>query len=249
MAARTRAQIKTLVESHTGHTKTALENSLCDSALKFALLRHSFKDAQSVPSDIAITEDTTSVSIAAVTGLISVVTARIVEASGSRNRILKLRTRNWWDEHVVNPEDNMKGWPEYGLRVGSTIEFDRPCESGLELRLRVTTEQTFLSDSTICPIAVLDLFVEFFVTAHVFLDLENDSSYQRWIHRALGLRYLVDGTIGGELENAVKTDGLGDTAFELKAEAPDLPGTHEAGVSIQNLIEGHDDYGNTRWWY
>lgn len=244
--ARTRAQTKTLVESNTGRTKDALENSLHDTALKIALLRHPFKDAQSVPSDITITEDATSVDISAITGLRSIVTARIVEASGSRNKILKCKTRSWWDEHVINPEDNQKGWPQYGMRVGSTIVIDRPSESGLELRLRVTTDQTYASDATECPISVLDIFVEHYVTAFIFKSLENDEMYKHWMASAMGIRYLIDGTIGGSLADAIAADE--DPALDLKAEPYDRPSVHAAGVSVENLIEGHDDYGNTRWW-
>lgn len=249
MAARTRTAIKTLVEAHTGRVKDTLENSLCDSALKFALFRHDFKDAQSIPSDITITEDATSVSLSSVSGLISIVSMRIVEASGSRNRLLPLKTRLWWDENVINPEDNQKGWPFYGLRVGATIQLDRPAESGLELRMRVTTEQAFATDATVCPIYVLDLFVEHYVTAHVFKSLEEESSYAHWITSALGARYLVDGSIGGELANAIEADTSMDSALELQSEGPMRPTTREGGVSITNEIVEHDDYGNTRWWF
>ena len=244
--ARTRTEIKTLVRSHTGRTKEALENSLCDTALKVALLRHPFKDAQSVETDIAITEAATSVDISAITGLRSIVTARIVEVSGSRNAILKCKTRSWWDTHVVNSEDNQKGWPQYGMRVGTTIVIERPCQSGLALRLRVTTNQAFASDATECPIDVLDIFVEHYVTAYVFKSLENDEMYKHWMASAMGIRYLIDGTIGAALADAIEADE--DPALDLKAEPYDMPSVHAAGVSVRNLITGHDDYGNTRWW-
>ena len=244
--ARTRAEIKTLVRSHTGRTKEALENSLCDTALKVALLRHRFKDAQSVEDDFTITEDATSVDISSISGLLNIITARIVEADGSRNAILKSKTRSWWDEHVVNSEDNQKGWPLYGMRVGTTIVIERPCKSGLELRLRVTTDQVFASDSTTCPISVLDIFVEHYVTAMVFKSIENDEMYKHWIASAMGIRYLVDGTIGGALADAITADE--DPALDIKAEPYDRPSEHATGVSVENLVTGHDDYGETRWW-
>lgn len=249
MASRTRAEIKALVEAHTGRTKATLENSLCDTALKVALMRHAFKDAQSIPSDFTITEDATSVDISSISDLMNIVTARIVEADGSRNMIFKLKTRGWWDEHIINPEDNSKGWPVYGIRVGSTIVLDRPAESGLELRLRITTKQSFTDDTTVCPIAVLDVFVEHYVTAHVFKSLENDERYRGWMLSAFGAKYLINGVIGGELANAIEADTIGDTALEIKAEPYDVPSAHAGGVSVENLITGHDDYGNTRWWH
>jgi len=245
---RTRREIKTLVEGYTGRSKEALENSLCDSALKFALMRYHFKDAQSQPSDITITEDETSVDTSGVVGMLNIITARIVEADGSRNKILKLKTRGWWDENVVNAEDNGKGWPIYGMRWGSTILLDRPAESGLELRLRVTTDQAFTDDDTECPIGVLDLFVEHYVTAHVFKHLKEWDSYESWMKTSVGLRYLIDGTVGGELANAIEADGIGDLAVEIKAE-PHNDSLGGGGASVENLIEGHDDYGNTRNWF
>jgi hypothetical protein len=247
MAAKTRAEIKTLVEGHTGRTKDTLENTLCNDALKVALLEHNFRDAQSVPSDITITEDATSATIVT-SDFINIVTARIVEASGTRNKELILKTRSWWDSHVINSEDNMKGWPAYGLRVASTIEFDRPAESGLELRLRLTTEQTFAADATVCPIYVLDKFVEEFVTAGVFAEIEDWGSYRFWIAKAAGTKWLEDGTVGGSLLKAIQTDSLGDTAQEIKSSDPLGSREGAGGVSVENLVTGHDDYGNTRWW-
>ena len=244
--ARIRSEIKTLVESYTGRTKDALENSLCNTALKIALLRHPFKDAQSIPSDFTITEDATSIDISSISGLRNIVTARIVEADGTRNKILKFKTRSWWDANVINPEDNGKGWPDYGIRVGKTVVIDRPSASGLELRLRITTDQVFALDSTECPIDVLDIFVEHYVTAMIFKSLENDEMYQYWMASAMGLRYLIDGTIGGSLADAIADDT--DPALDLKVEPHDKPSERSGGVSVRNLVTGHDDYGNIRWW-
>ena len=246
--ARTRSEIKTLVEGHTGRTKDTLESSLCDTALKEALKRHHFEDAQSQPSDITITEDATSVSISSISNLVNVVTARIVEASGSRNCLLKLKTRSWWAKNVVNAEDNQKGWPMYAMRQGTSLLLDRPAESGLELRLIVTTEQSFTNDATECPIALLDVFVEYFVTAGVFESIQNWRSAEYWHMKAFGAQYKINGTIGGALANAIEADSIGDKALEIKAEPHDTPGVHAAGVSVENLITDHDDYGNTRWW-
>ena len=197
MAARTRGEIKALVESHTGHTKDDLENSLCDTALKIALLQHAFKDAQSSPSDIAITTEAITVDISSISDLVNVVTARLVQADGTRNQILKFKTKTWWDEHVINAEDNQGGWPVYGSRWGSTILLDRPTEAGIELRLRITTIQSFTNDSTVCPIALLDIFIEQYVTAEVFSDLENHESAKHWMRKALGIQYEANGKVGG----------------------------------------------------
>ncbi len=246
MAAKTRSALKTLIEGHTGRTKDALESTLCDDALKVALLEHSFKDAQSVPSDITITEDATSATIVT-SNVINILTARIVEADGSRNAKLTLKGRSWWDARVINSEDNAKGWPAYGMRVESTIEFDRPVMAGLELRLRITTEQTFATDSTVCPIYVLDKFIEEFVTAGVFAEVEDWTSYRFWIAKAAGSDWLSDGKVGGSLLKAIQNDSVKDTAVDIKME-PAQMSPAKGGTSIENLITGHDDVGNTRWW-
>jgi len=244
--ARTRGEIKTLVESHTGRAKDALENSLCNTALNVAIQRHSFKDAR-YTGTIAITEDGINVDLSlGVTDMINIVTARILETDGTRNKKLILKTRPWWDEFVINASDNQKGWPEYGMRVGLLLYLDRPAESGLTLKVIYTCEHTFSTDNTICPIASLDIFVEHYVTAMVFQDLENDEMYRNWIASAMGVRYLIDGTIGGALADAIAADE--DPAVDLKAEPYDRPSEHAAGVSVRNLVTGHEDYGNTRWW-
>lgn len=248
MAARTRSAIKTLVEANTGRTKDTLESSLCDTALKIALMQHHFKDAQSSPSDFTITEDATSVDISGISDLVNIVTARIVEASGSRNMILKLKTRTWWDLHIRNAEDNQKGWPIYAMKWGSTLLLDRPADSGLELRLRITTVQTFATDATVCPIAVLDIFVEDYVTGGVFANLENWTSSKHWMRKALGAQYELNGKIGGELANAIASDSIMDKALDVRAEPSGPSAERAGGISILNDIDGHDDQGNTRWW-
>ena len=244
MAAKTQGAILALVHANTGRTAAVVEAAACNAALKVALMKHAFEDAQSEPTDIAITEDAVNTTIVT-NDVISIVTARIVEASGSRNEILKLKTRTWWDAHVINPEDNMKGWPQVGLHWGAKIVFDRPAESGLELRLRVTTEQVFADDDTVCPIYVLDKFVEHYVTAEVFKSVRSWDSYKVWRISALGVKWESRGEPGGELLNAINADSVGDYALDIKAGEPQ---PSAGGVSVENLITGHSDYGNTRWW-
>lgn len=251
MAAKTRGSIKTLVREHTGRTKETLENFFCDDALKLAQMRHAFKDAQSELSDYAITAAATYVTVSPSTTILSIVTARIIETSGSRNTILRLKTRNWWDEHVINPDDNLAGWPVCGLHQGTKIVLNCPVESGLSLRLRVNSEQIFTSvgstsaDSCVCPIHVLDKFIEHYVTAEVFKSINSWDSYKAWRSSALGPRWDIDGTPGGELLNAIQADSVLDTALEISAGEPSGAG---GGVAVENAITGHADYGAVRWW-
>ncbi len=245
--ARTRTQIKTAVDNNTGRgtEKATLIETLCDEALKVAVVAYSFRDARSMPSDFAITEDTTEVDISSVSNLVDIVSARIVQASGSLNRPLPLKDEIWWAKHVINPEDNLKGWPSVGMRRGTTLQLNVPSESGLELRLVVSTEKTFAADTTVCPIAIIDTFIVQYVTAFVFLSIEATEKFAYWKHLALGWKW-DDGVIGGSLKHAIDND-----AADI-AEEPVMSGPHVVGknaVSVQNLISGHDDYGNTRSWY
>jgi len=243
--ARTRSEIEALVELNTGRTeKDTLMHSLCDTALKLAVIKHPFKDSCSQPSDFTITEDATSIDISATTGIIRVVTARIVEADGSLNKRLWLKERQWWDEHVINPEDNQKGWPEFGFRFGTNIILDRPARSNLELRLRVSTTPTFTDGDTECPIELLDIFVEQYVTAYIFHSIEQDKSFSFWKSEALGPNY-DRGRVGGSLLAAINAD-----TFE-PAQETSMGGRYisDNAIAIRNLITDHERYGETDIWY
>lgn len=247
---RTRSQIKTIVDGHTGRAteKDTLIDYYCDEALKIAVHASPFRDAQSVPDDLSITEDTTTVDISSIGTIVDIISARIIEASSGKYSPLVIRDRVWWDKNIVSPNDNQKGWPKFAIREGDDIVLDRPPESGLTLRLRVTTEQTFESDDSPCPIALLDIFVTQYVTAMVFLSVENTESYQYWMGLAMGRKYLVDGTIGGLLGAAIMTDKI-DEAEEFIAERRGDSADVLDGIAIENLNDWHDDYGNTRVWY
>ncbi len=242
--ARTRGEIIVLSELHHGRTdKDTLMDSLCDTALKVALIAHPFKDACSLPDDFSITEDATSVDISATDNIVHIVTARIVEADGTQNERLWLKGRQWWDTNVINPEDSMKGWPVYGLRWGTNIILDRPAISGLELRLRVTTTPTFTDDDTECSIELLDIFVEQYVTAYVFHSIGEKEAFYFWKKEALGPRF-DSGIVGGSLLAAINTDKF-DPAEELRAgdEFRRLD-----GLAVLNLNSDHPRYGETDWW-
>lgn len=248
MAARTRAEIITIVDSYTNRAseRAVLIDSLCDEALKIAVHKHPFEDATSVAPDIAITEDAVSVDISAITLLVSVLSARIVETSG-RYASLVMKSSAWWDKRIVNPSENSKGWPMYGHRDGTNMRLDRPAESDLSLRLRASQEQTFSEDSSECPIAILDTYVTAYVTALVFLSIENQASYIYWRRIALGPDF-DRGKLGGLLLSAIMSDKA-DIAEEYRAERFDSDLVGGRGISVENLIAGHDEYGQVRSWY
>jgi len=251
MAARTRGQILDLVHEHTGRTKAVVEAAACNDALKMAQMKHAFRDAQTTASDYGITAAATYVTVNPSTTIVGIVSGRIIETSGSRNKILRFKTRNWWDEHVINPEDNMKGWPEYALHQKPYVFLDRPADSGLSLRLRLNLEAIFTSvgstgiSTCVCPIYVLDKFVEYYTTAQVFQSIRSWDSYAAWMRKALGPKWDTTGEPGGELLQAIQADSILDTALDIRADEP-MPSV--GGVAVENVIEGHDDLGNTRWW-
>jgi hypothetical protein len=239
----TRNTIKTQVELNVGRSNDALENLLCDEALQIALSAHPFDDATTEPTDLTITTSSTEVSISSITNIFTIVSARIVEASGDQNTILILKNRLWWDEHIVNPEDNQQGWPKYGLHFGTNIYLDRPADSNLKLRLRVTRKQTFTDDNAACPITLLDKFVVKYVTAQMFKQLKQFEAAREWRSEALGPIFDLKGEPGGLLLATIQLDKA-NVAEDMSLRVP----SERAGISVENLIESHSDYGNIRSW-
>lgn len=239
-----RSTIKQSVELNIGRANDPLENILCDEALKVALLAHPFDDSVIQPSDFTITTNATDVDISGVSNILTIVTARILQVTGDLYLPLKLKNRTWWDIHVVNPEDNQIGWPEYGLHFGTNITLDRPAESNLKLVLRLTTDKVFDNDNTECPIAVLDKFVIKYVTAQMFKQLKQFNAAKEWRQEALGPYFDTRGDPGGFLLAAINCDkaNIGEEMSMLET-----PGNK--ATSILNEIGGHDDEGNTRGWY
>lgn len=167
-------------------------------------------------------------------------------AGGSKNSVLAIKNKIWWDKNIINPEDNQKGWPTYGLHFGSNIILGRPSDDGLLLRLRVSSVPTFADGDTECPIEVLDLFVEQYVTAMTYLSLGMNDKYLSWYLLALGRNY-DRGEVGGTLLSAIdkdKSSGAEDRKVERGA-----VNRREGGITIENEITGSYNYGNTAHWY
>ncbi len=315
--AKIRSEITEMVELNTGRTnKTTLINRLYDNALKEAVVSHVFQDSLYLCDDITITEEATSVSLTSLTSnsiyvgkVQDVITARIVEADGTYNNKLTIKNRQWWIINVVNAEDNMLGWPIYGIKEGSFIKLDRPAKGGLELRLQVSTipefglsveyvagEKAFVvgeqiygattstanayvesftldggsydggdargtlyiinqhgtftretvkdpdgidiaqiqtnpsSDNSECPIDILDIYLEQYATAFVFLSLEKQDKYAIW--HTLAIRTL-DKAISKDRSQQAE-DKSGETGEILS----------NTGIAITDI-----DTGITKTWY
>lgn len=245
-------------------------------------------------------------------------------AGGTLNSDLVLKNKQWWDANIINPEDNLKGWPVYGLKFGSNIILDGPANDEIALRLRVSAIPEFAllvaftsggthevivgdtitgstsgatakvmsitlssgtyaggdaagtlylrdvtgtfqaaeeiqdadannlatitaapsADNAECPISILDLFIEQYATAMVYLSLGMTEKYISWYIMALGREY-DRGKIGGTLLAAILKDGS-DTAEHTSLERG---GGRNVGLAIENNITSSDNYGNTSMWY
>jgi hypothetical protein len=249
--AKTRTQIKTAVDNNTGRgtEKATLIETLCDDALKIAGEAHPFKDASSFDQDFTITTSATSVDLSsALSNIQHVVTAVIVETSGDRNWPLIMKDETWWQENVINASDNQQGKPEFGLRRGTSVLLNRPCDAGYSLRVTVTTEQTFTNDATVCPIAVADIFVEQYVTAMLFMSIQDERSFTRWYALAFGTDYARSGRIGGTLARIIEVDKRDRVDKMVSTGPPHAGAVGGDGIAVRNLDTNHEDYNNVRLW-
>ena len=256
--ARTRAETEADVILNTGRAdKSAYIIRQMDNALKIACTKHTFNDSLFLASDLTITEDATSIDISSLTNangggalgtLIDIITARIVEADGTRNLDLDLRNRQWWDKNVINPEDNFKGWPKYGLHFGDNIIIERPADDNLELRLRVQTIPTYVADGTECPIELLDTFVEQYVTALTFLSIGATEKYVSWYIMSVGRDFDKKGIAGGALKAAIDKD-RSLAAERKKVERDFMVDDNFRGTSVLNNTPTAPNFGNTVSWF
>jgi len=253
--ARTRSEIEAIVELHTGKTdKDTLMHNLCDNALRLAQMKHFFHESVVLSGDETLTEDALSVAVPT-TDLDSnaitvkeILSIRIVNTADDRSSYLPLRNSVWWDENVLVPADNMKGWPLYGLHYGSNIYFDRPLDADLTARFRVVKELSFAGDATECPVPDLQVFVEHFVTAHVFMSIEAKESYLFWLEMALGTATeRARGILGGSLRDAIQSNQR-QTAMEQDLDNG-FNGLRHPGIGTSGYTDPFHGFtlGATRW--
>lgn len=250
--ARTRGEIKTLVKAHTGWTdrtdKDSVIESFCNSALKYAIMEHDFQDVITTTSgESDVTTGATSIDLSSYSpAVFKIITARLIKSSSSSDEYLKLylRDRQWWDKHVVDPDSHSQGTPTDAFFDGDTLHLNRPCEPGWIVRLRYSSIKTYTDDSTETPSEYLDLFVEYKVTADLFLDLENIEKYRFWEARAIGLDSKYP---GGELARAIRADER--EAARRREVMPPGSGTLR-GLTTKDLnwtaADEHDQY---RSWF
>jgi hypothetical protein len=176
----TRAEIRTLIESHLGRVdKTTLINSLCANALKAACQVHNFNDACAV-SDIAMVANQNYFSISGIDKLVSV---RVIWPTNVQSWVLTMKDRRWWDENIVNENDENAGQPSYGLRFGTNVYMYPVPDLAYTARVRSLTIPSWTTDIA-CPISCLDLFIEAWVTSKVFKSIEDFDNEKFWMSEA-----------------------------------------------------------------
>ena len=223
--ARTRSDIRTLVEGNTGKTtKTTLINSSFETGLKKAALVHDFADIREIVSpDTTFVVGTMFIPLPQNTR--TILSIRLFNSSNTQSSYLKLKNSTWWDKFITEPAANSQGWPEFGLRHRNQILFNRPSQA-LVARFRVTKIPSFDSDDNKeCPVDVLDLFLEAYATAMLFLSIEDKDNYIFWITEALGSKGDRDENVpGGLLLQAIEADKR-HPAEDVEARTMRRPGT------------------------
>ena len=121
-------------------------------------------------------------------------TLRVVDSSTvEKSNKLVLKSNIWFDKNYPYPLDNMQGWPIYGTKISGSIIFDRPVEENKSLYIRGAVEQTFASDDTDCPIELLDIFVEEYVTSKLLMSYHEYDKAREWMTQAISsLRLAIE---------------------------------------------------------
>lgn len=240
--ARTRSDIRTLVEGNTGKTtKTTEINTYLETGLKKAALVHDFIDIREIVSpDTDIVIGTMQMPVPQNTR--TILSIRLFNPGNTQSSYLKLKNSTWWDKFITEPASNSQGWPMYGLRHRSQILFDRPSQT-LTARFRITRIPSFNDeDDKECPIEVLDLFLETYATAMLFLHLEDKDNFIFWITEALGNKGDRDTNIpGGLLLQAISADKR-HPAIDVEARTMKVPGL------VPPVLSTDGDLGDLSWY-
>lgn len=203
--ARTRGEIKALVQDHTGRAdKDTLIESLCDSALKYAVQTYHFRDAVTLETTSTLTAGDLSFDLTTLaTTPYKILSAVWVNDGDTQGSLLVLKNRQWWDKFVIFPGGNNQGIPVYALKEKNTLFFSQAVNGDWKLQLRYLSIPTYTDDSTETPIEDLDLFIEYRVTSDVFFSLKDKENYFAWNRRAIGNNPEKP---GGELGRVIAAD-------------------------------------------
>jgi len=200
----TRAQIKSLVQGYTGKlNKDSLIETLCDLALNEAVRRHPFGSSRAT-SELTGVVGTLSYSMSTLPNtLVNIISIELLD-SENVSTLVTLKPTWWFSKHAGSRANLGNGRPEFVEKQGINLVFDRGFDEAYTIKVTYSYYPTFASDETECPIKVLDTFVVNYVTAHVFLSIEDKENFGAWMNRAVGFDF--GDWRGGEFYHAVKAD-------------------------------------------
>ncbi len=197
----TRANIKTLVQGYTGKSnKDTLIETLCNLALNEAVRRHPFADSRSFASVASVVGET---SIALPATLVNIISIEVVD-DDDVSTLVALKPAWWWAKHAGSNANAGNGRPQYANKQGSNLVFSCGFDEIYTVRIGYSYYPTFALDTTECPIPVLETFVVNYVTAHVFLSIEEKENFAVWMSKAVGGDF--NDWRGGEFAEAVSAD-------------------------------------------
>ena len=209
----TRGEIKQFVIDNTGKSnKSDLVETLCDIALKEAMSRHKFTDADSfITSTVPLTKGSGRLILPDGTKNIEAIIYHLKDKTDVSFRLI-LKTKYWFRKNVGTGEEIQSGLPRYGVREGNSILLDCLLDDDYDFIIDHTINPTFTSDTDTCPIDILDTFVAYYVVANVFLSIEDMHNFGIWMNKAVGRDF--DNWLGGAFGRAVDVDANKDTASE-----------------------------------
>jgi len=211
----TRTQIKTLVQSYTGKlNKATLIETLCDLALNEAVRKYPF-DSSRLSSPISSAEATEThrsmiqtvadeVEITLPATVVNLISVELLDTSTDVSYSVALKPDWWFAKLAGSNQYETQGIPEYACRQGGVLKFNRPFDAVYTVRIRYSWYPVFEEDDDENPIAVLDTFLVDYVTAHVFLSIEDKDNFAVWMVKAVGSDF--NDWQGGAFADAVKAD-------------------------------------------
>jgi hypothetical protein len=213
-------------------------------------MEHPFRDlTTTTSSETEVTQSALSVDLSAFDPAVyKIVSARLLRVANATEQgyHLPIRNRIWWDKFVIDPSNDTEGIPTYILHSGSSVYFNRPIEADWKLRLRYSSINTYTSDSTETPSELLDLFVEYKVTADLFFDLEDMEKFALWNRRAIGNNPEYP---GGELGRAIRADDR-EAGKEHGLTRPWELGRPLIGITTYDLgWTGSSEHNQYRSWF
>lgn len=207
-------QLIEAVKANTGRSDldsiTVLENTVAkiNQSLFVAISNHQFSELRT-ESRIDLTAGITSYDIEDVDEIENI----YFDINTTTYQVQSI-DKSMFDKRFLSVSDEAPGVPFFVSVVDNTIYFDRPLQADVTLCLTSISEATVLSTDLTAelPIQKLVPFLIDYVTALVFLSLENVPMYTAWDKRAMGSGYQsAQNSLGGSLLTAIRKDKTNKT--------------------------------------